>query len=284
MRDGTELRLLTGDSLRLAPGEFIRIALHPYLLAFYALIVAFVFAANSNAERDAVPFALRLFGYGSSVLVGVGVLFLSVGLGQALTRRQTGRAQIHFPIALLVTVASSVLYGETLTPFLYGDPMARPAQIAMKMLFYVLTVQIAAAVMMHLLLPPILSRLRGQRFRGMADLVAYGRAQSSSLRLAGVELDPARLIRMEVEADLVRIITEDGTRIAQEPLSQVLGRLPEGLGLLVHRSDWVAARAVTGVTRIGRSRALRLSNGDVVRVASSRDAEVADWLRQKGLA
>ena len=128
MQDGTELRLLTGDSLRLARGEFLRIALHPYLLAFYGLIMAFVFVANSNDQRDAVPLTLRLIGYGGAVLVGVGVLFLAVAASQTLSLCRTGQRIIHFPAALCATVSASVLFGEALAPVLYSEPMATPEQ------------------------------------------------------------------------------------------------------------------------------------------------------------
>ena len=285
LAEPVQLRLLTGERIPLAAGEFLRIAVHPYLLLFYALIVAFIFVANANPTRDAVPLGLRLIGYGSSVLVGVLVLFLSVALARRISLRHTGQEIIPFPINLAITVACSVLFGEALTPRLYGDPMAPVGHILMKLGFYVVTVEVGAAVAMYLLLPRILSRLRGRSYRSLSDLMPPPDPAVAvpALRLAGHDLNPANLIRMEVDGDLIRIITTEGTRIAQGPLTQLVESLPSGIGIMVHRADWVARSAVVGTTRIGRSRALRLRNGDVVRVASSRDAVVAEWLRQNGL-
>lgn len=287
MHQGLQLRLLTGESVPLARGEFLRIAVHPLLLAFYGLIVLFILIANSNGQRDALPLALRLFGYGMSVAVGVGTLFLSVTIARRVSLWRTGRAVVYFPAALLVTITASVLWGEFMTPALYGEPRATAAQIALKLLFYIPIVEIAAAVVMYVTLPRILGSLRGVSYRGMAGLIAEQAAERAKerarLKVGEMDIDPDRLIRLEVEADLIRVITEDGTRIASGPLTQVLQALPEGMGTLVHRSDWVAARAVVGTTRIGRSRALRLVNGDVVRIASSRDAEVVKWLQERGL-
>lgn len=281
-----QLRLLTGESIPLARGEFLRIAIHPYLLLFYALIVAFIFVANANPSRDAVPLQLRLLGYGSSVLVGVVMLFLSVTLIRRITLRRSGQEIIPFPINLAITVAASVLYGEALTPRLYGEPLAPFGQLLLKLAFYIVTVEVAAAVAMYILLPHILSSLRKQRYRSMSDLMPKPAVPENlpPLRLAGHDLNPASLIRMEVDGDLVRIITTEGTRIAQGPLTQLVESLPDDIGIMVHRSDWVAQAAVIGTTRIGRSRALRLRNGDVVRVASSRDSVVVEWLRHNGLA
>jgi len=264
-------------------GEFWRIAVHPLLLAFYGLIVIFILIANSNPQRDALPLTLRLFGYGMSVLVGFGTLFLAVAVGRRVSLWRSGRESIFFPAALLVTITASVLWGEFMTPVLYGEPRATAGQIALKLVFYIPVVQIAAAVMMYLTLPRILGSLRGVTYRNMADLTADQRGERARLKVGTLDIDPNRLIRMEVEADLVRVIMENGTQIASGPLTQVLQGLPEGMGILVHRSDWVAARAVVGTTRIGRGRGLRLVNGDVVRIASSRDAEVVKWLQERGL-
>ncbi|OYU19031.1 MAG: hypothetical protein CFE34_07485 [Rhodobacteraceae bacterium PARR1] len=255
------------------------------MLVFYAVIVGFIFVANATPARDAVPLELRLLGYGSSVLVGVGVLFLSVAASRRITRRRTGTEIIPFPLTLALTVICSVLFGEALTPRLYGDPMAPIGQILLKLGFYVVTVEVAAAVAMYILLPRILSHLRGRPYRSLSDLIPKPEvaAPTPTLHLAGHKVRPASLIRLEVDGDLVRIITTDGTRIAQGPLGPLVDSLPEDLGIMVHRADWVARAAVVGTTRIGRSRALRLRNGDVVRVASSRDGVVAEWLRQNGL-
>lgn len=281
-----QLRLLTGETIPLADGEFLRIALHRYLLLFYALIVAFVFVSNADAARDAVPLELRLLGYGSSVLLGVLVLFVSVAVVRRVTLRRTGQQAIPFPAILAITIACSVFYGEALTPQLYGDPIAPVGQVLMKIGFYIVIIEVAAAVLMYALLPRILSHLRGRPYRSLSDLIPSQAAASHAplLPFAGHDLNLDSLIRLEVDGDMIRIITTDGTLLAPGPLAQLVEPLPAELGIMVHRSDWVARSAVVGTTRIGRSRALRLRNGDVVRVASSRDAMVAEWLRQNGLS
>lgn len=269
----------------MADGEFLRIALHKYLLLFYGLIVAFVFIANANAARDTVPLELRLIGYGSSVLFGVIVLFLSVFLIRRMSLRRIGQEIIPFPINLAITVCCSVLYGEALTPRLYDEPLAPVGQVLIKIGFYIVIIEVAAAVLMYALLPRILSQLRGRPYRSLSDLIPMPDVEetASPLRLAGHEMSADSLIRLEMDGDMVRIITSEGARVAQGPLMQLVDALPPELGIMVHRSDWVARSAVVGTTRVGRSRALRLRNGDVVRVASSRDAVVAEWLRENDL-
>lgn len=280
-----QFRLLTGEVIPLADREFLWIALHRYLLLFYALIVAFVFVANANSARDAVPLELKVMGYGATVLFGVLVLFTSVAVIGRITLRRTGRQIIPFPAILAITVGCSVLFGEALSPWLYGDPPASVSQILMKIGFYLVIIEVAAAVVMYVLLPRILSHVRGGAYRSILDLIHKPEVAMppAPLRLADHDLTADSLIRIGVDGDVIRVVTSDGTRVTQGPLTQLIDLLPAELGILVHRSDWVARAAVVGTTRIGRGRALRLRNGDVVRVASSRDAVVAEWLRQNGL-
>ncbi|MGB7407393.1 MAG: LytTR family DNA-binding domain-containing protein, partial [Pontixanthobacter sp.] len=51
-------------------------------------------------------------------------------------------------------------------------------------------------------------------------------------------------------------------------LSEAIAKIPDGCGLQVHRSWWVARTAVTGTRRSGRSTSLMI--GDVLSVPVSR--------------
>lgn len=282
------LRLLTGEDVPLARGEFLRIALHPYLLAFYAGIVAFVFLASSSARLSTVPILPRIASHGLAVAIGIGVLCAAIWLSCRITARRAPVPLAHFPLALAITVAVSVISGEATAALIYGDPVAPPLQVALRLAFYIPLVEVASALFMHLLLPPILSRLRGQSYRRVADLLAAldpparDPAPETLLQIGGQEVRLSDLIRMEAEGDVVTLILTEGRRCVPGPLSGLLAELPDELGVQVHRADWVAAHAIAGQTRIGRSQALRLRNGDVVRVASSRDAEVSEWLARNG--
>ena len=85
--------------------------------------------------------------------------------------------------------------------------MAPVGHILMKLGFYIVTVEVGAAVAMYLLLPRILSRLRGRSYRSLSDLMPPPdpAVAEPALRLAGHDLNPANLIRMEVDGDLIRI-------------------------------------------------------------------------------
>jgi len=278
-------RLLTGEDVPLARGEFLRVTVHPFLLTFYALIAAFVFVASSSARVSAVPVLPRMASHGVAVAIGVAALCLAIWLSCRVTSRRGAVPLAHFPLALAATVTASVICGEGTAWLIYGDPIAPPARIALRLFFYIPVVEVASALALHALLPRILSRLRGQSYRRVSDLItAFDRpAPEGMLRIGGQEVRPDHLIRMEAEGDVVTLVLTDGRRYVPGPLAGLLADLPEGMGVQVHRADWVAAHAIAGQTRIGRSQALRLRNGDVVRVASSRDAEVSTWLARKGL-
>ncbi len=88
------------------------------------------------------------------------------------------------------------------------------------------------------------------------------------------------ILQLQAQGNHVQIWTDTDTTLVPGPFSALLARLPDGLGCLVHRSEWVATRAVLRVERNGRGTELFLSNGNTVRVASTRAGTVRDWLAQ----
>jgi hypothetical protein len=78
----------------------------------------------------------------------------------------------------------------------------------------------------------------------------------------------------------LEIITDHGRHFRRDRLADWVERLNEGSGLQVHRSWWVADRAVSHAIRDGRDYKLVLSTGDHAPVARSRldGVRAAGWL------
>ncbi|RZJ90280.1 MAG: LytTR family transcriptional regulator [Brevundimonas sp.] len=98
-----------------------------------------------------------------------------------------------------------------------------------------------------------------------------------------VETPPDRwgpdLICLQMEDHYVRAHLEQGSRLVLMTLGQAMARTGQE-GLQVHRSWWVARRAVTATVRDGRNLRLRLSNGMEAPVARTAVARLraAGWL------
>jgi hypothetical protein len=92
--------------------------------------------------------------------------------------------------------------------------------------------------------------------------------------------DPARVLCLQMEDHYVRVHTAAGSRLVLATLSQAMAALKGAEGLQVHRSWWVASKAVERVEQHGRNLRLRLSNGVTAPVARSAVAQVraAGWI------
>jgi hypothetical protein len=91
------------------------------------------------------------------------------------------------------------------------------------------------------------------------------------------------VLYLKMEDHYVRVRTETGSRLEAGPLARVLAGLSGLDGLQVHRSWWVARRAVVGVERDGRNLRLRLVDGEAAPISRASVARLraAGWLTER---
>jgi hypothetical protein len=91
---------------------------------------------------------------------------------------------------------------------------------------------------------------------------------------------PAEVLCLQMEDHYVRVHTAGGSRLVLATLAQAIAALKGAAGLQVHRSWWVAEKAVACAEADGRNLRLRLVNGITAPVARSSVAAVraAGWL------
>ena len=89
------------------------------------------------------------------------------------------------------------------------------------------------------------------------------------------------LIRLEAQEHYVIVVTDREQRMVLGRFSDYTAMLSSTLGLQVHRSHWVALRAVAEVFEENRNMKLRLTNGDVVPVSRRHRTEVSDGLANR---
>ncbi|MDQ8755224.1 LytTR family DNA-binding domain-containing protein [Sphingosinicella sp. LHD-64] len=88
------------------------------------------------------------------------------------------------------------------------------------------------------------------------------------------------LICLQMEDHYVRVHTRQGSDLVLMPLGQAIARLDGVEGMQIHRSWWVARRAVTAVVEDGRNVRLRLMNGIEAPVSRANVSRLraAGWL------
>lgn len=91
---------------------------------------------------------------------------------------------------------------------------------------------------------------------------------------------PAEVLCLSMEDHYVRVHTASGSRLVLATLAQAMAALKGAAGLQVHRSWWVAEKAVARAVADGRNLRLELVNGVTAPVARTSVAAVraAGWL------
>ena len=84
-----------------------------------------------------------------------------------------------------------------------------------------------------------------------------------------------RLILLKSELHYLQVSTDQGSTLILYNLADAIGQLPVDMGILVHRSYWVALDAIDELIKSGRQGELRLRDGRLVPVSRSRLREVS---------
>lgn len=279
--DPVELRLtlLTGETVPLHGNEFLRIARHRYLAGFYLCIFAFIFVSNLRGGLDGVTMVLNSAIHLASVAAGVSCLLAAHAVATAVARRRGRVPVLHLPFVLTLVITAAMVTGDGLETLLLDKPVGTPLAVLARWGFYVIAVQVGTALAMYLLIPRILAELRGQPIAGLKVLdMALQPPLPATVTLGGQAVVVDDLLHLHADGNRVLAATRTGRLVLPGPLADLVAALPDGAGLAVHRSDWVAARAVARYRREGRSVTLVLTDGSEVRAAQTRLAQTMAWL------
>lgn len=84
-----------------------------------------------------------------------------------------------------------------------------------------------------------------------------------------------RLLLLKSELHYLQVMTDQGSSLILYNLGDAIDQLPPALGIMVHRSYWVALDAIEKLEKRGRQGELSLRNGQRVPVSRNRMAEVS---------
>lgn len=98
------------------------------------------------------------------------------------------------------------------------------------------------------------------------------------VELLGQNLEVAEVWHLKAEEHYVAINLRDGrSLLLRGRLADAIAQLPEGIGMQVHRSHWIACAALADVRCTREGCNLLLHSGAEVPVARNRKAEVRPW-------
>lgn len=270
---GVHLRLINGETLRMRRYEAVKLVLHPYTIAVYLLMWIVLAIFDPSGQTTAKSLELRLALYGTGVAAVVTIFLVVYGTADLLSGRK-GRAVSlqHWPVVLASSMFC-LIAGETVAYVFFDQAPMKPKIFAILTVFYFVMIEILMQLVLWLFLPRMLAQLR--RDPADPDPPVAG---TDVVRAGGHEIAATSVLHIEAQGNYVRIVTDAGQYDVPGPFAALLGQMPHDLGLRVHRSHWVARRAVTGHRRKARELVLTLSYGGKANVALPRQTEIMDWL------
>lgn len=239
---------------RSGPAEFAALSVMGVFLAAFSVF---------ESERNALWVSLL---YWQGAMLGGGVI--AALIEPALHRRLAGRPRL-FAVAQVFAMTPPIVAWIWVLSTLVEQREWNPGHLAL-LIVPVFNVNIAVVILAWLLRGALAPRHRAPS----PDAPPPELRAKLPPRLAR-----ARLIAVEAEDHYLRIHTEAGSALILMSLSAALAALKDHDGLQVHRSWWVARRAVEAARwRKGRG-VLTLTGGIEAPVSESRAAAVRalDW-------
>ncbi len=305
------LRLFSHDEIALMPGEVAQLLRHRSLMAFYLSGIIALIWLNWDQRVPGLPLELHAPPQIGAVLAGG--LVPALGLLWADRRARRGHDVVVSASRLFLCAAILGFAGYTLLAVPLGvAPMPSVQEAVLDIAFNYLLAEIIGGLAVHFIVPPLLTELRRfsspagvsppaarsvpapESARTLAATAAAAVAPKSppvpakvplpvpdprpaQVRVANRLFDAAEIILVQADKTHVALTTTRGRQILPGPFSAVVAQIPPGLGRQVSRADWVATSAVRAVRREGRDMLVLCRDGQQVRIAASRQAQLRDW-------
>ena len=167
-----------------------------------------------------------------------------------------------------------------------------PNLLGWTVLSYILS-EVVAAIAVHFIVPTILVELRATLPEGVGQIVGATDQDVSQpnpdserlldldrpmLTVGDTKFPIATLLYARAEGNYVDLIMTTGRHFALATLASVTDQVQEVEGIMLSRSIWISAQAITGFRRDGKYVIVTTIDQREFRVARSRNAQVIPWL------
>ena len=279
---GVVLSLIRAET-RFAPCDDLgRVFRHRYVLLHYLGLSVPVFLAFLVFNPTGPLHTPYLPSIGLGIAMMMGTVSAYVWLVRRMQRRGSQPPRVPVTLGLLLGAKVMVLAVQVTGAEMGVTAEWSMPRTAIMVLGFALYLEVAAMVVLRGPVPRALGQLRAERKAAMA-------ARTPPVSLAGEARAPGPLpdedgmpelrdlLRLEAQGNYVLVVTAGGRHVLPGPFAARVARVAEQPGWQVHRSHWVAARAVVGVRRSGRGTVIETSDGAEVPVAGARAPEIRVW-------
>lgn len=154
------LKVPFGPEYVLYDREFFAVTRHRIMLFFYFGIACMTLVATMGSNDTVRQPELALAVAAIEVFVGVIVVVLCKFLALWQAKRRGTIPRVRMSCVLVATVTCAVASAEVLDPFFFGAPLSTALHFAMKLVFYIVVVELMTSIMMQYTLDYILKDLR----------------------------------------------------------------------------------------------------------------------------
>lgn len=276
--EGLHMHLISGDKIRMRRFEVARIMMHPRILALYGVMWVLLVLSDPSGQAGSPPLSIRLPQYAvGATMVWIGFFGIITGYEALFGGKGRIVALPDWPVVLAVSVLG-LAASEAVVVAMSQELRITARVFAVLAVFYFVIIEINIQILNWLILPRVLADLRKDTSCAGGGNDSYDDNAASVLRAGGKTVDLGALLHIAAQGNYVTIVTDDAQYEVPGPFSALLEQIPQQLGLRVHRSHWVARRAVVAHRRSGREMLLDLTYGGEATVALPRQGAVLDWL------
>lgn len=243
---------LNGQKVRVSANEIIEMLFHRYAIGFYLVMIFLIIALRPHEQANALPPTLHVlvyFGIYIFSFFNFAVFLIAFGW----VANSLGRTGVSLTFALFASTLVNTWLGSIAIAAAGGDMIA-PHEIVLQWLMNSLIFELALTGFALTLAPAMLRDLRGGNQAFGSTEIAHLMESHLPPSLSApppqsrgdqswpteLEVAPGEIIRAEAQQNYVLIFTRGGRKLVRIPFQRFVSQMPEGMGLRVHRSRWVA--------------------------------------------
>lgn len=246
-----DMRFVNGQRIRVSANEIIELLYHRYMIAFYLATILMIIALRPHDQ------ALILSGT-RFILVYFGIYFFSFFnfaiflIAGAWVLQSFGRSTISITVTQFSATLVNTWLGSIAIAAAGGAEISN-MEMLLQWLMNSVIFELALTGFGLAFGPSMLRDLRtGDQATGdskTANLMEYSfQAQNPTEAPDGLshrwvpelEIQPIEIVRAEAQQNYVLIFTANRRKMVRLPFQRFVSLIPEGLGVRIHRSHWVA--------------------------------------------
>lgn len=264
---------------------------HRHFVAMVLVLAGIVFVLRPYDDLVRFDILRLTVFYASSV-----ICFLVLLVGSVFLTQKAGRV-VYSWMTVTFAIVGATLFGVGVS-LLLGADLLSLAEFLLVTLFNLVFGFLGEVILVSFLLAGIMRDVRGQKSVHSMPIHYEAEAAPECPQLAetpppradpmidlfGSDFRVREILALSAEAHYVSVLLVGNRRkLVRGKISEAVEQLPADSGFIIHRSHWVAARALAGVIQDGRNCFVELTNGNRLAVARHRVQETLNWAEKLGL-